>query len=168
MISFSVKYFSKHGVLQGIDKLFHEYLDVIPSQVRERINGMSGRFIWVPDRTVANYSEEEILSDIRHKGLNTMSDDKKLQAEQPPCNQSELIEPLGSDIVGRPDMTTIKIAKLKMLAEAVLVAHKGQGYYKKDCPHVVEYGDGYQRCHGGEYDCCKCAACNDARLILGA
>lgn len=24
-----------------------------------------------------------------------MSDDKELQAEQPPCNQSELIEPLG-------------------------------------------------------------------------
>lgn len=25
-----------------------------------------------------------------------MSDDKELQAEQPPCNQSELIEPLGA------------------------------------------------------------------------
>lgn len=95
-----------------------------------------------------------------------MSDDKKLQAEQPLCNQSELIEPLGSDIVGRPDMTTIKIAKLKMLAEAVLKAHKGQGYCE-DCLHA-EYGDDYQHCHGGEYDCCKCAACNDARLILGA
>lgn len=73
---------------------------------------------------------------------------------------------LGSDIAGRPDMTTVKIAKLKMLAEAVLKAHKGQGYCK-DCLHV-EYGDDYQRCHGGEYDCCKCAACNEARLILGA
>lgn len=68
MISFSVKYFSKHEVLQGVNKLFDEYLNVMPSQVRERINGMPGRFIWVPDRTVANYSEEEILNDIRTRG----------------------------------------------------------------------------------------------------
>lgn len=71
---------------------------------------------------------------------------------------------LGVDIVGRPDMTTIKITKLQMLAKAVLEAHKGKGYCK-DCLHV-EYGDDFQRCHGGEYDCCKCAACDLARDIL--
>lgn len=95
-----------------------------------------------------------------------MSTKTQKQAGANTAGQSELIETLGSDIAGRPDMTTIKIAKLKMLAEAVLKAHKGQGYCK-DCLHV-EYGDDYQRCHGGEYDCCKCSACNEARLILGA
>ena len=71
---------------------------------------------------------------------------------------------LGSDIAGRPDMTTIKIAKLKMLAEAVLKAHKGKGHCI-DCPHV-EYGEDYQRCKGGEYDCCRCTACKTAREVL--
>lgn len=68
MIAFSVKYFSKHMVLQGVEKLFNEHLRFLPSVAKERLDGMSGRFIWVPDRTVANFSEEEILSDIRSKG----------------------------------------------------------------------------------------------------
>ena len=46
-------------------------------------------------------------------------------------------------------------SQLRTLAEVVLVAHKGKGGICADCPHV-EYGEDYQRCKGGEYDCCKC------------
>jgi len=52
----------------------------------------------------------------------------------------------------------------RTLAEAVLVAHKGKGHCI-DCPHV-EYGEDYQRCKGGEYDCCRCSACVLAREVL--
>jgi hypothetical protein len=52
----------------------------------------------------------------------------------------------------------------RTLAEAVLVAHKGKGHCI-DCPHV-EYGEDYQRCTGGEYDCCRCSACVLARDVL--
>ena len=52
----------------------------------------------------------------------------------------------------------------RTLAEAVLTAHKGKGHCI-DCPHV-EYGEDYQRCKGGEYDCCRCTACKTAREVL--
>jgi hypothetical protein len=52
----------------------------------------------------------------------------------------------------------------RTLAEAVLVAHKGKGHCI-DCPHA-EYGEDYQRCKGGEYDCCRCPACVLAREVL--
>lgn len=54
--------------------------------------------------------------------------------------------------------------RLRLLAEAVLEAHKGKGHCI-DCPHV-EYGEDYQRCKGGEYDCCKCTACKVAREVM--
>lgn len=56
-------------------------------------------------------------------------------------------------------------SQLRLLAEAVLEAHKGKGHCI-DCPHV-EYGEDYQRCKGGEYDCCKCTACKVAREVMG-
>ena len=56
-------------------------------------------------------------------------------------------------------------AQLRTLAEAVLVAHKGKGGICADCQHV-EYGEDYQRCLGGKYDCCKCQACKLAREIM--
>lgn len=54
-------------------------------------------------------------------------------------------------------------SQLHLLAKAVLEAHKGKGHCI-DCPHV-EYGEDYQRCKGGEYDCCKCTACKVAREV---
>ena len=57
-------------------------------------------------------------------------------------------------------------AQLRTLAEAVLEAHKGKGGICADCQHV-EYGEDYQRCRGGEHDCCKCTACKLAREIIG-
>ena len=68
MISFSVKSFSRETTKIGVDKLFNNFLCHLPAQVRERLYGSSGRFIWVPDCSVANYSEEEILSDVRNQG----------------------------------------------------------------------------------------------------
>ena len=82
-------------------------------------------------------------------------------------SNSELNEPLGSDIAGRPDMTTVKIADLKILAKGQLESHRGEGSCK-DCPHY--YKDGTDsRCNTtGELTCCHCYACRLARSILRA
>ena len=82
-------------------------------------------------------------------------------------NQYHLIEPLVSDIADRPDMTTVKIADLKILAKGQLEYHRGEGSCK-DCPHY--YKDGTDsRCNTtGELTCCHCYACKLARSILRA
>ena len=51
-----------------------------------------------------------------------------------------------------------------LLATAILAAHKGNGHCN-ECPYV-DRGEDYQRCKGGEFDCCKCSACTLARKIL--
>ena len=56
------------------------------------------------------------------------------------------------------------IDRQTLLANAILKAHKGNGHCK-NC-RFVEYGEDFQRCKGGEFDCCKCPACTLARSIL--
>lgn len=53
---------------------------------------------------------------------------------------------------------------VQKLAISALTAHEGSGHCN-ECPHV-EYGEDFQRCKGGEFDCCKCLVCTQAREIL--
>jgi hypothetical protein len=53
---------------------------------------------------------------------------------------------------------------VRELSTAILTTHKGRGYCN-ECEYV-ERGEDYQKCKGGEFDCCKCHACKLAREIL--
>lgn len=68
MLAFYVKKFGACSIQNSLNEWYHNYFLTLPSIIQERISGTSGRFVWIPDRTVANYSEEEILKDIRYRG----------------------------------------------------------------------------------------------------
>ena len=68
------------------------------------------------------------------------------------------------DQIDPKDTTYWRDDVVRQLAVAALLAHKGVGHCK-ECPHV-EYGEDYQKCKGGEFDCCKCTVCTQAREVL--
>ena len=74
---------------------------------------------------------------------------------------------LGSDIAGRPDMTTIKITDLKTLAKEQLESHRGEGSCMV-CPHYSKSGTEHKCNTTGELTCCHCDACKLARRMLRA
>lgn len=76
-------------------------------------------------------------------------------------SKSKLNDALGSD------MTTVKIADLKILAKGQLESHRGEGSCK-DCPHYSHDGTEHHCNTTGELTCCHCYACKLARSILRA
>lgn len=68
MLAFHVKKFGAGAIQNALNEWYHKYFCDLPHTITDKILGTSGRFVWIPDRTVANYSEAEILNDIRCKG----------------------------------------------------------------------------------------------------
>ena len=74
-----------------------------------------------------------------------------------------IFQPHDDEIHRKPELSIAE--EQEILSKAILKAHKYSRSSCYDCSNLVQ-GDGFKRCIGGQYDCCQCAACKIARMIL--
>ena len=68
MIAFKVKSFGRETAVASLNRMFNDWIRHLPVTVRERLDGSSGRFVWIPDARGGSYSESDILDDVARRG----------------------------------------------------------------------------------------------------